>query len=37
MYRKDEREDDRINGGDKRERVWYREKLWIAVIYSVKA
>ena len=33
MYRKDKREDDRMNGGDKRERVWYREKLWIVGMY----
>lgn len=33
MYRKDKREDDRMDDGDKRESGWYREKLWIVVIY----
>lgn len=37
MYRKDKREDDRMNGEDKRERVLYREKLLIVGMYSVKA
>ena len=33
MYRKDKREGDGMDGGDKRERVWYREKLWIVGRY----
>ena len=33
VYRKDKREDDRMNGGDKREKYDIEKKLWIVGMY----